>query len=404
MGTKLRYAAPVAVFALVLGIVVAVSRHGSSPGKPHRLPLASTGGTGRETDAKAGAPAAAPVFYGGEIHVSDALLAGLPDHGPSYDLKASGTDRVEALAKALGISGAVHEGDGSWTVGTGDRTLTVSTTYGQSWYLGYGKGVVSSGSGSTGSGGVAVATVTAAPPPSPATSPATSPGSEPSSEPADTPLVTCAPDQKCGPLAEPTKPPQPSDDVARGVLAKVLDAIGRDPGTVTLEEGWSGKDVTSAPVVDGLQTVGFETRLSVAADGTAVYGSGFLTDARLDATYPLLGVRDAVKRGGSGIYAARDIALAPYPSPTGTPAPREATKVRLGLMFAPSYETDGQGFLVPAWLLSFADTTFETPFLALPDEYVATPPAPSYGTGGGTDGGAVPPGVPETAPAEVKPS
>jgi hypothetical protein len=78
--------------------------------------------------------------------------------------------------------------------------------------------------------------------------------------------------------------------------------------------------------------------------------------------------------------------------------------VRLGLTFAPSFEKDGQGFLVPTWLLSFADTTFETPFLALPDEYVATPPAPSYGTDGGTDGGAVPPGVPETAPAEVKPS
>ncbi len=400
---KLRFAAPVAVFALVLGIVVAVSRHGSSPGKPHRLPLAASGNN-RETDAKAGAaPMGAPAFYGGEIHVSDALLAGLPDHGPSYDLKASGTtDRVEALAKALGISGTVHDGDTEWTVGTGDRTLTVSKAYGQSWYLGYGKSVVSSGSGSSGSGGVAVAT--AEHPPSPVSEPASEPTAKPADGGGDTPVATCAPDTKCG-YVEPTKPPQPSDDVARAALAKVLAAIGRDPGMVDIEDGWQGKDVASAPFVGDLPTVGWETRLSVAADGTVVYGSGFLSDARADATYPLLAVREAVSRNG-GVYAARDIALAPYPSPTGTPAPREATKVRLGLMFAPSYETGGQGFLVPAWLLSFADTTYEMPFLALPDEYVATPPAPSYGgpgTGGTDDGGAVPPGAPETAPP-VKPS
>lgn len=405
-----RRATPVAVFAVVLGAVVLVSRTSSpsSSRSPRALPInAASGARGAEDRAASGPRPAYDMAYWTETRIADALLAGLPTEGPAYDLTAADEARIVALAKALGIQGEPRKVEGATVVGTGDRVLQVMAYPGTPWFVGPSKfgidgreGVVDSGSGSGWSsyGGTAVATAeaTPAPPPSPAPPPTSDPEPRPSSEPSDpvkpaepsdTPTDTpIAPDMpcpapspgtevKCAPLPQPTMPPQPSDAEARAAADGILAAVGQSDAKVTLAEGWSGKEVTAAPVVGGLATSGYETRVTVDASGTVVYANGFLARPGDATTYPLLDPRKALERN-SGTYGREDIAPL-YPQPSASPAVREATAVRLGLMFMPSYDATGPAFLVPAWLLSFAGSTWEEPVLALPDEYIAKPPAPT---------------------------
>ena len=439
--TLARRVAPVAVFAAVLGGIVLVDRGGSG-GKPRPLPIgaasARNGGRGAE-DAALGTsrPASAP-YYWTETRIPDALLQGLPDEGPAYTLKG-GSSRIEALAKALGLSGEVRRVEGGWTVGSGEKVLSVMEYAGLPWYLGAEKPEVREGGGSSGSGGSVV--VATAEPPKPADAPAETPVpqatsattactepnpdggftacEEPAGEPKPDPCPPPPPGAEpyCAvapsPVPAPTMPPQPTDAQARAVIDRIVAALGLDDVTVTMTPGYMGKEATAAPVVGGLPTVGWEARATVAADGGVVYASGFLSDATRTATYPLLDPREAVKRGGVGY--ARDLpAIAtagpeavppaepatdsplvatgapgvapspgsttpaePSPAPEPSPVVREARSVRLGLMFVPSFENDGEAFLVPAWLLTFEGSDYEEPYVALPDEYLQKPPAPS---------------------------
>jgi hypothetical protein len=399
-----RRTAPFAVFAAVLGGVVALSLRG--PGADRRLdPVPLSVGAGARAEG-ATAPRDAAMYYGGEIVIPDRLLAGLPTEGPVSTVTRGdvSTARIAALARALGVDGEVRTVAGGWSVGAGDRVLQVMSQPGTPWYLGPDKGVIAedSGGGSTGSGGssgsvgTGIATAQPAdaePEPKPTATgddtPVSSDPGEPDCKPTPdgsevcapaTPVPCLAPDgaePTCGPVEEPTHPPQPSDADARAVAEKVFDAAGVT-GPTTVNDAWGAKEVVAAPVVGGLPTVGFETRVAVLLGGTVQYASGFLGGTEHDGDYPLLAPRDAVARGGAygdpRILSAQVGAPCAPDAPCPTPAPREATGVRLGLLFMGSYDTEQGAFLAPAWLLTFDGSTWPEPVLALPDRYIATPP------------------------------
>ncbi len=434
-----RRVGPVAVFAAVLAALLVLTAvrdgGGGDPRAPRPLKLSAGGrAAGAETRA-GGAPqdASAPAMYGGEVVIPDRLLAGQPTQGPAYDVVRGDVSaaRLTALAKALGVTGEVRSDAEGWVVGDGDRVLRVYRQPGTHWYVGPDKGA-----GRPVDGGPAVsdpaAPQTAAAEPGTA-APATAAPATPPTVPPDEPKPTAGPDDPVSsdtdpgckpvpeggtvcaepvpcpvpppgaepapcdaprPLPEPTKPPQPSDDEARAAAQRVFDAAGLSGAAISLNDAWIGKEVVAAPVVGGLPTVGFETRVTVVADGSVEYASGFLGGTEAAGDYPLLAPRDAVKRGGAygPVRALGDYAC-PESEPCPTPEPREATGLRLGLQFMTSYDGTEAAYLAPAWLLRFAGSAWEEPVLALPDEFIDSPDpetpvndAPGD-SGGGTDGG-----------------
>jgi hypothetical protein len=417
-----RTAAPVAVFAAVLAVLVAIQAGGNDAAlRP--LPIAAGGGAARDEATTGVAPGRAAMAYGGALVFSGDVTAGLPTEGPVYDLgNDASTARIAALARALGIDGDVRTEEPGWVAGTGDRVLRVARFAGLPWHVdAYG----TKGSGSSGSG-VAVA----APPPDAPDAPVTNAPDGPDTPvrastpfPADAPVPVApkpapcptpsgtdkpceirpeppcvSPKEEaadaCGgyvvgdpiPPEPPPHPAQPTDAAARAAAQPVLDAAGVT-GATTFADGWDAKDVVVTPSVDGLPTVGYETRVSVDVAGTVVRASGMLARPGAATTYPLLDPEAAATRGGAyggGIYAdGREPAPAvdlPCPAPctappvAATPEPRMVSKVRLGLVMAPAFDASAKGFLAPAWLVTVDGA--EIPLLALPDRYLATPPPP----------------------------
>jgi hypothetical protein len=392
-----RRTAPVAVFVAVLGGLIALNaRGGSGTRTPKHLTPIPVAAGGR-AEAAGGAPrdaastATAPYYGTGETVIPDALLAGLPTEVPVVEVMAGDTTtaRIAALAKALGVSGEVRRDDEGWVVGTAERALRVVDGPGTPWYLGPDKVAVSRG-------GVGIAT---AEPNVAAEEPKPTGGDTPVT---NEPAPSCGPDTACSdpqpadcppppdgaepacvpptPLPEPSKPPQPSDAEARAAAQPVFVAVGLTGATITLNDGWDGKEVVAAPVVAGLPTVGLETRVTVKDGGDVLYANGMLAATKTKDLYPLLAPRAALDRGGAwggtrmlGGIAADLPLVCPTGEPCPTPVPRTVTKLRLGLMFLASYDTNQNAFLAPAWLLTF-EGPWEEPVLALPDAYLATPP------------------------------
>ncbi|HEX8004428.1 MAG TPA: hypothetical protein VF519_17205 [Mycobacteriales bacterium] len=379
-----RRIAPVAVFGAVLGGIVLVNETGGGgPARraPRPLPL-SAAGSARDSAAESRQPRPAFGYGWAETHIADSLLAGLPTEGPAYELRPV-PDRVAALAKALGVEGEVRRGPEGWVVGTDRWALTVMDSSGQPWYLATPKVAVDGGGGSSGStGSVGVATAEPARD-TPLAEPSPAPPEKPSGAPADEPV----PPPPAPAPEMPTMPPQPSDAAARAVLDRVLAVLGLDEVAVTMTPGYDGKEAVAAPVVGGLPTYGWDVRVTVKADGTLSYANGYLATPALDATYPLLGAREAVARNGIGY--ARDTGMRGGPAvgapngaepalaPSPSPVVREATRVRLGLMLMWSWDRTKPSYLTPAWLVT--TDGYEAGYLALPDEYVATPPPPDPG-------------------------
>jgi hypothetical protein len=432
--TLVRRGAPVAVFAAVLGGVLALNlRRGPAPLRA--LPLAASGAN-RDAAAAGGAPVSgeAKMRYGGQVRIPDRLMTGLPSGGPVHDLGPATDADIRALATALGIDGDVKSDAQGRYAGTGERVLRVANDGGHSWYLGGGRdvGVVTAAPppgtidpetpvaasdtpatpgtadpGSSGSGSASSGSSGGAAEPAPCPSPA--PGSKDAcgqvcTEPAPPAKPSC----EVHPYTPPKPPPMPSEEDARKAAAPVLAALGLGSATVTLQDGWGTRTVVAAPVVGGLPTSGYETRLDVDVHGDVTSGNGYLGTPGASETYPLLDPREAVDRGGA--YGPAVDLMAPCePTPAGgcaTPEPvppRDATAVRLGLLFMGSYDGT-KAFLAPAWLLSFEDSTWAEPVLALPDRYLEPPPTakpdqpgtdPNGTTGqtepGGTGGTDVPP-------------
>jgi hypothetical protein len=423
-----RRTAPVAVFAAVLGGVLALNLRGHAKPTLKALPLAAAG-AGRDS-AAAAAPmsATAKLRYGGRVEIPDRLLAGLPTSGPVHDLGEATDADVLALAKALGIDGGIRTDAEGRHVGAGDRVLTVAANGGHPWYLGGGRDVAVSsgvatqagppatagpGAGSSGSSGSAGAAT------EPCASPA--PGAK---DPCGKPDVICAdpapgatPSCEPHPYTPPKPPPMPSEADARAAAAPVLAALGLGSAPVTTQDGWGARTVVATPVVDGLPTSGYETRLDVDVHGDVTSGNGYLGAAGAAAAYPLLDPRASVDRGGAygGAYdtpmltVCEPAATGGCPTPEPAP-PREASDVRLGLLLLGSYDGT-KAFLAPAWLLSFADDGgWAEPVLALPDRYLEPPPTakPDQPSAGANEPGTTEPGgpaveVPPDSGAPAKP-
>ncbi|HWL36214.1 MAG TPA: hypothetical protein VNQ77_08455 [Frankiaceae bacterium] len=400
-----RRTAPVAVFAAVLGGLLALAAGrdgGAGSGEPRRLPLSmgfrAEGGGAAPRDAATGS--SMPAMYSGEIVIPERLLAGVPTEGPVRTVTKgdTGTERIAALAQALGVTGEVQSDADGWFVGTGDKVLRVMRHPGSPWYLGADKVSVGRAGGAPVDGTFTLEATSEPKPPAPST-PSADPDEPVSSDdtpeckptpdgtdicvidpaPADCPPPPDGAEPACevpAPRPAPSPPPQPSDADARAVAQRVFDAVGVT-GAVTFNDAWLGKEVVVAPEVAGLPTLGFETRVTVDVEGAILYAAGYLGGTEPDALYPLLAPRDAAYRvwghvstPAIGVICPED---EPCPKPE-QPQPREATTLRLGLMLNGSYDGK-QAFLTPAWLLTFEGSTWPEPLLALPDRYLEQPPA-----------------------------
>ncbi|MET9610843.1 hypothetical protein ABZZ17_38135 [Streptomyces sp. NPDC006512] len=336
-----------------------------------------TGGGGRTGDRAASAPrdAATPsappsapngIAPGepdpsgsGVTYKADVPLPEAPATAPSF--AASGeitSDEVARLAKALGIDGAPRLSGDVWQAGesadgSGPR-LTVTRKAPGTWSFSRFQGVPGQGDG-TGNG-VGDDCVRGKDTCGPATLPQGG---------ADAPAART--DSGGKPVSE---------EAAKAAAAPVLAAAGQGDARVDarLVQG-SVRVVSADPVVGGLPTQGWSSKVSVGADSKVVAGSGELKAPVRSGEQPVVGAVEALARlnarntgdgtgpGPSG--CATSVPLTPD-TPTGAtdtvpcnPEPRPMKPPRtesvrgavLGL--APGTVDGGRG-LVPAWLFEVA--------------------------------------------------
>ncbi len=279
---------------------------------------------------------------------------------------AATKDDVAALAKALGVTGSVHTTSTDWTVGSGDRQLTVSRGAGQFFSM-YAQ-----------------------------------PNQSVSSTPEDAPV---APDEK--PVA--TTPP-PSEPDAKKVAVDAFTAGGANFAQQTVETAANvdSVGVHFVPTFDGVKAEGFEGWVQVNGNKEITSASGYLGAPKDKGSYDLASVKRAVERlnqqqdelfnGGVTTDAPSDAAatdIAPTDPPVSDqPITVTLVTVKLGLQMivdrqsimwlTPSYQFDGQnGELVSA------DAVSDEMLQASVDEKDASPPT----SVGSDDGGSSDPDV-----------
>ncbi|TFC32389.1 hypothetical protein E3O55_05710 [Cryobacterium sp. MDB1-18-2] len=250
----------------------------------------------------------------------------------AYDPRsASSSDKVAALAAALGIGLPVDLRDGSWVAGPQDGSapsLSVSLDGMLSFYF---------------------------------QNPQVNPWK-------------CEGDSACEPTGQP-----PSEDAAIGALRALLAAAGRDPAefefTSQVSEGSPTRTVTAKPVIDGQQVdQGWSLEM---AEGGVVNATGALADVVALGTYPVVSEQEGFERLSdprfSGAATSLPIALRDQASttkewvaPTEPPAtPVAGTSVswpvnkveivsaRLGL--TTQWQPDGSVLVVPAFAFTDAE-------------------------------------------------
>ncbi|MFD0414515.1 hypothetical protein [Streptomyces sp. NPDC127108] len=333
-------------------------------------------------------------------------------------------DRVDRLAKALGLSGTPVTRDGAWWIGPSNDgagpSLRVSKSAPGTWT--YTRHATPGGDNCLKG----------------KRCPGTGPG-------ADSSTGTGTADRR------------PADDsggavseaAAKKAAAPVLKAVGLDDAKLDARQLMGAVRVVNAdPEVGGLPTYGWSTGVQVGADGQVVGGSGHLTEPEKGATYPVVGADKALDllnkagrgdgRGGVG-GCARPVPHAdgedarkgrgtdggdpaqgqgadgvapgePAPGENAPcpPSPKPPTPQPIGVEDAEfglaAQFVDGQTALVPSWL-------FEVKPAGAPDAYTVTHPAvdPKYlrapgdsGTVGPSQGPTTRPGDPDTRTEDVK--
>jgi hypothetical protein len=144
---------------------------------------------------------------------------------------------------------------------------------------------------------------------------------------------------------DPPTGPRPDEAAVRRAVAPILAALGLDGAAIVVTGYPALAIITVAPMVDGLQTAGYETRLQY--DGTIrlTGGSGWLAPSKPGAGYPLISAQRAL----DGLPRP-EIALActdREPASCVLP-PTVITGARLGL--ALRHDAQDGALLVPAWL------------------------------------------------------
>ncbi|MFH7595288.1 hypothetical protein WDV06_09320 [Streptomyces racemochromogenes] len=326
------------------------------------------GGRGRTADTAAVAPRDAgspsgpgiapgePDPHGGGVtYRADGPLPQAPASAPSFAASGEVTaEEVARLAQALGISGAPRLSGEQWLAGeTGDGSgprLSVTRKAPGTWSFSRYQG-----------GGAGDDCVRGKDTCGPATLPE-GPGAAKPAAPQDTGSGTPV-----------------SEQAAKDAAAPVLAAAGQGDAKVDarLVTG-SVRVVVADPVVGGLPTQGWSSRISVGADGRPVAGSGELKAPVRGAEQPVVGAAEALDRlnaaskGGGGTGpgpsgCATSVPLTPDTATGATdtlpcnPEPRPMKPPRTesvkGAVFGLVAGTvDGGRGLVPAWLFEVAGT------------------------------------------------
>ncbi|MFB8398213.1 hypothetical protein [Streptomyces yangpuensis] len=197
-----------------------------------------------------------------------------------------------------------------------------------------------------------------------------------------------------------------SEEAAKAAAAPVLKALGQDGATLDarLTQG-AVRVVTADPVVGGLPTQGWSTKVSVGADGSVVGGNGELKAPVRAADQQVVGAVEALARlnarssgseGGTGpsgcasavplagdaaTGSAETVPCNPEPRPMKPPRTETVKGAVLGL--APG-TVDGARGLVPAWLFEVAGQG------GAPGHTVAEPASAKESTPGPSGGRTVP--------------
>ncbi|WP_044374977.1 hypothetical protein [Streptomyces noursei] len=161
-----------------------------------------------------------------------------------------------------------------------------------------------------------------------------------------------------------------SEATARQAVRPVLAALGQPDARLDTHQTFAAvRVVTADPVIGGLPTFGWQSRLQVGSDGQLVSGSGELANPVKGAEYPVRDARTTLTDlNGDDGRTMRPLAHCPSvptfqhkdgkapqgggiapcePSPNGKPAVSEVTGAVFGL--ATRYSHGGQ-VLVPSWL------------------------------------------------------
>ncbi|WP_374773627.1 hypothetical protein OG756_11875 [Streptomyces sp. NBC_01310] len=197
-----------------------------------------------------------------------------------------------------------------------------------------------------------------------------------------------------------------SEEAAKAAAAPVLAAAGQDGAKLDARLTQDSVRVVSAdPVIGGLPTQGWSTKVSVGADASVVGGSGELKAPVRAAEQPVVGAVEALARlnaksGGregnpepSGcatsvpltpdtpVGATDTVPCNPEPRPMKPPRTETVRGAALGLVPG---TVDGSRGLVPAWLFEVAGQG------GAPGHTVAQPAAAQESTPGPKDGRTVP--------------
>lgn len=395
----MRVLAPLLAILLALALVALLTQRG---GRPDVLRL-SSGPAGAQLEARTADSAASG--SGGYVLVGE-LPAGKPADSPVFRLV--GPYDQTPLAKVLDPKGITVAGGAWWW----------SPCYGKPEADTAGEGPdrgISSGCAATTSGTV-TGTV------------------QPAEKPTDTPIegkdepTTSDPNMGSEPTeptkgSEPTKPSEPNEPIAqpeptepsmtpaqaRDVAKPVFDALGLDVRDAVTVITPYGATVRFDPVVNGLPTMGYSTRVDLNQDRTMTSAGGFL--GRLDKgdDYPL----DTAKAAFDKLPSAVRMMMCPQDENGDgctQPPPPEVTGAQLGLQLRQLYS--GEHALVPAWLFAVKGQDEPVAQIAIDEEFLGGPPASDGnktdpgtepGTGGtepGTGGGGRgEPGTDATEPA-----
>ncbi|KMO97890.1 hypothetical protein [Streptomyces roseus] len=355
------------------------------------------GGSGARTgDSAASAPRVAPspsgpgiapgepdphgggVTYRADVKLPDAPAATAPAFAASGEVSAEEAGR---LATALGLPGTPRLTGETWQAGEGGDgsgpRLTVNHKAPGTWNFSRFQGTGGQGAGGAG-------------------------------DDCKRGKDTCGPatlpqaDGGAGGAAEAKGGTPVSEEAAKAAAAPVLAALGQGGAKLDarLTQG-SVRVVTADPVIGGLPTQGWTTKISVGGDSQVVAGSGELKAPVRAAEQPVVGAVEALARlnrasGGSGgtdpgpsgcasaVPLSPDNPVGPGDTPPCNPEPRPMKPPRtetvkgavLGL--APG-TVDGARGLVPAWLFEVAGSNGgpgRTVVQPAGQDAAGTPPAP----------------------------
>ncbi|MEU4357641.1 hypothetical protein [Streptomyces virginiae] len=317
----------------------------------------------------------------GVVYRADVKLPEAPATAPAYSVSGEiAQAEVARLAAALGISGAPRlEGDvwlaGEAADGSGPR-LTVARTAPGTWNFNRFQ------AGGDGAGnGAGDDCVRGKDTCGPATLPRDAGGTGGSGKPV-------------------------SEEAAKAAAGPVLAALGQGGAKLDARLTQGAVRVVSAdPVVGGLPTQGWSTKVSVGADGSVVGGNGELKAPVRAADQPVVGAVETLARlnarsgggGGnpepSGCASAAPLAADPAggatdtvpcnPEPRPMKPPRTETVKGAVLGLVPG-TVEGSRGLVPAWLFEVAGRD------GAPGHTVAEPASAQQSTPGPKDGRTVP--------------